>query len=178
VRAGEILTKLEVDKINIYWKTKRTHIFQFLKNKINFNMTTIKFWSALDGDEILNPNIGLLRILILYVGKEYWCSGAGEGVVFYKSEEIDSQISIVYSPEYGFAIGYKAWKEDMTTYNNQIKEEEKVTIYIGGEPYYYPNIFFVKPEKAYEVIKQFCKTGERSTESLWVDGSNLDFTIE
>jgi hypothetical protein len=64
-------------------------------------MKTINFWSPIDGDEIENPNILMIRILVLYVGKEFWSAGAGEAAVYYKDTEsnTNSELLIRYNDE-------------------------------------------------------------------------------
>jgi hypothetical protein len=142
-------------------------------------MPKLSFFSAIDGDVIQNPNIDLLRILILYVGSEYWCSGAGESVLKFNESENknNSELTIRYYNNLGFALGFSAWQENFYTFNEG-NSDSKCTVYVCGEPYYMPQNLFVDASDAYEIIKYFCETGKKHTNYAWIDSSHFDFTEE
>jgi hypothetical protein len=126
-----------------------------------------KFCSPADGDIIENPDISFLRILILYVGKEYWNSGAGQGYITYVKDNKDQQLLITFDQDWGFYLEFQSNQEDTQVTLGKGNFENTVSPYIGGNPVLLPTKFFITREKALLAIEKFVKTGDRTNQITW-----------
>ena len=140
-------------------------------------MRRIEFTSPADGDVIINPEISMLKILILYVGGEFWNSGSGDSCIDYYDEVKENRLEILFSEPHGFYFRYKAKGQDFHTLNEG--DHLNVTqIYVGGNPLVLPVKFFIKREKAFEVLNYFCHIGDRTEVVAWREDSKIKWDWE
>jgi hypothetical protein len=137
-------------------------------------MKTIEFFSPADGDILINPDILFLKILFLYVGEEYWSSGSGDSYIDYNDGDKANRLEILYNRDFGFYLRYKSWGNDFHSLN--VGDYSKITkVYIGGNTQVLPVKFFLSREIAFEVVKFFCETGERSSKINWGDHDKIEW---
>ena len=127
----------------------------------------ITFRSPADGDIIKNPDIAFLRILILYVGEEYWSFGSGQGEFTYVENDINNEIVITYSEGLGFFLEFDSNNEPVHVSLGKGNFEDTVSPEVGGDPWLLPTKFFVTHEETLLVIEEFLKTRERTSQITW-----------
>lgn len=136
-------------------------------------MKKTEFWS-LDGETIFSPDISFLRILILYVGAEYWCLGAGSGYFYYKNKN-NSSIEIMFDKDLdGFYLQYNGQDGGFHSYSKE--EEERIIIgYVGGNPLNLSSRFFVSRKKTLKAIEYFLETGKRIELDIWISSDTINW---
>lgn len=143
-------------------------------------MKKTEFWPPIDlnGHTVKFPDPLLVKVLILYVGKEYWCSGAGSGYFDYKND-LSSGIEIMFMEELdGFYLRYSGRDGGFHSYNKEV--EEKIVIgYVGGNPLNLSSRFFISRENTLKAIEYFLETGKRTDLDIWINGDiiNWDYGV-
>jgi len=134
----------------------------------------IEFISPADGDVLQNPDVLFLKILIMYVNEEFWCSGSGVTELNYQDQKLKSYLEIYFNVEFGFYIRYKSWQED---YHSLGLGDlvNIVSVYVGGDPVLLPTKFFVTREEALLVVKEFCQTGKRTDKINWGKDQDINW---
>jgi hypothetical protein len=127
------------------------------------------------GDEIVNPDLRFIEILILYVNNEYWCAGPGQAWLDYKTDKLTYKLVLTFDINYGFYLEYKDAKEDKFSSFGKGDFEHSVTVYVGGDPWILPTKFFVSRNEAWLAVKHFCETGEMYGEITWARSSDVDW---
>jgi len=140
-------------------------------------MKKIEFTSPADGDVINDPNIDMLKILFLYVGKEFWNSGSGDNCIDFYENETETRLQILFSEPHGFYLRYMAKGKDFHS-STELDYSAITTIHVGGNPLVLPVKFFIAREKAFEIVQYFCSSGERLTSHTWIENANVTWDWE
>jgi hypothetical protein len=120
-------------------------------------------------DDIENVNIQSLEQLLMKAPADYWESGSGDAALrVYEGGRVHAEVILVLRDRLGALVQYTA-AIDRVQYVLVASEdrEASVTIEHGGNPWTLPKAFFVPRQLAVIAVREFCKTGGRSSELVW-----------
>lgn len=138
----------------------------------------IIFHSSIDGDIIEDPQLGFLRILILFIGKDYWSSGSGSVVLeFFSENKQQTSVEIFYVDKDLFYIRYSSEKQRL--YCHSLSKEqnnlETYAIYYGGEAMHIPKKLLINRVDCFQLVQEFIELKSLPNNIKWVNDSDLDF---
>lgn len=131
---------------------------------------------APDGSSIENPELTELKDYILNRFPEYWHQGNGGATIdFYDENGGQRSLLILPNDEHGIYLKY------IIEENGNIKETwlsledpEKLDETAECSDEWYASIgLFLPKEKAWLVVEEFCKTGERTDKIQWIDSADI-----
>ena len=129
-------------------------------------MKCIEFFCPPDGAVMANPDILFLEDLFLRAGSEFWSSGSGDAYLDCNDVGLSSRLEILFHNDYGFYLRYQAPGSDFNSFN-PAAGTDKVQVYVGGHPLYFPASYFIDRRKAFITAMLFCESGMRADAIEW-----------
>jgi hypothetical protein len=137
-------------------------------------MTEVVFVVPDDGSEVASPDVDWLRHVVLHGGKDFWCSGSGQG--WLKHPE-GAELLLAFAAAHGFFPEYIGRQRDHWIAFSEKRGDGKVPVWIGGDPIVVSERFFVLPELACAAVEEFCSSGERTSQLSWKRRSDVDWSF-
>lgn len=122
------------------------------------------------GQDQVNPSTESLRELVLRGGDEFWASGSGQAALEFSGAGGGGRLLLMGLDSAGFFLIYEPSKgDDLASVNSAVteKENDEVTVYVGGEPMHVPRRNFLNKETAWRVIGDFLHDGQPSPRVNW-----------
>ncbi|QMV15562.1 hypothetical protein [Vibrio spartinae] len=126
-----------------------------------------------DGDDIENPDVELIRNIVLYENEGYWKQGSGESgieiqgvneqLIFFNYQ--DRGVFIMLSPDYEVPV--------VSSTNNKV--QETLVHHIGGNEFRFPDCCLFPKADAWTIIQNFIVSGMKTEKFQWVELYDLDF---
>ena len=135
-------------------------------------MTEVVFVVPENGAEVESPDMDWLRDRVLHGGKDFWCSGSGQSWLKHSK---GAKLLLSFVAGYGFFPEYISFQQDHWIAFSEKPDGDKVPVWIGGDPIIVSERFFVSPELAWAAVKEFCSSGERTSNMNWVRRSDVDW---
>ncbi|HYR85504.1 MAG TPA: hypothetical protein VE422_15560 [Terriglobia bacterium] len=123
-----------------------------------------------DGRDQIDPSLESLRELVLNGGDEFWAYGSGQAALEFMGAEGGSRLLLMGLEAAGFFLIYEPSKgDDLCPINPSAtaKEQDEVTVYVGGEPMKVPRRNFLDKATAWLVIADFLRDGQSSPRARW-----------
>ena len=127
-------------------------------------------FSLPEGREQVNPSPDSLRELVLSRGDDFWAAGSGQAALEFKGADGGSRLLLTGLDKAGFFLIYEPSKGDSLCSVNPSaapKEQDLVTVYVGGEPMEVSRQNFLNKETAWRVIGDFLHDGQPSLRVGW-----------
>ena len=139
-------------------------------------MSSVEFFTPPDGGFIDNPDPTWLKHLVLEGGREFWNAGAGQGMMTFKADAgWRTTLLLTLDEALGFSLEYKDRERDAFISVRDPADLRRVTTYVGGDPYLLAAGWFVSRQAAWDVVREFIETGERSARVRWEPSNALDW---
>jgi hypothetical protein len=137
-------------------------------------MTEVVFVVPADGSEVASPDIDWLRDMVLHGGKDFWCSGSGQG--WLKHPE-GPELLLAFAAGHGFFPQYIGCQRDHWIAFSKTRDNARVPVWIGGDPIIVSGRFFVSPEIACATVEEFCSSAQRAPQVSWMRQSDVDWSF-
>jgi len=135
-------------------------------------MAQVVFIVPENGSEITSPDMDWLRGMVLRGGRDFWCSGSGQGWLKHAD---GPELLLAFAEGFGFFPEYIGRDGDHWIPFSKTRGDGKVTVWIGGDPIVVSERFFVSPELALSTIEEFCATGGRTNQINWIRKSDVNW---
>ncbi len=119
------------------------------------------------GRVMVNPDLNDIRSLIVSPPPEYWLSGSG-GATFTAQDGGKSEIRMLVLPNMDYGYYLKYIDCDGGTWLSLSDSTRLTVVTTCGDQWYASIGLFLPPETAWEVINEFCRTGQRSDRITWI----------
>lgn len=96
--------------------------------------SVLEFFSPPDGDVIVDPDIKLLRKLVLTGGEDYWNAGAGQGSLKYVGANGKTELLLAFHKTCGFYLEYIDMNDVYYVSLGGGDFDHAVSVYVGGNP--------------------------------------------
>ncbi len=137
-------------------------------------MKIIDFYSPPYAEVIGEPDLRLIKILILYVDAEFWTAGSGQAWFTYLDDDKNYQLVLTFHTDYGFHVRYKVEGESIKVSLGESGDyEHSVETFVGGDPWILPTKFFVTREQTWQAVEEFCTTGNKTDTITWTDNRDI-----
>jgi hypothetical protein len=123
------------------------------------------------GTSIDNPDLDYLRNLVLSPPPGYWSQGNGGATFEYGAEQCRKQLLYLPNPRHGIYLKYcDEGDNEWLSLQDPTKLEEVAEC---SDQWYASVGLFLPPEKAWEAVAEFCRTGRRTDRISWIDPGEL-----
>ena len=136
---------------------------------------SVHYWGPMR-QKLVSPTEDDIRTLLFETPEAYWQDGSCNGTFFFKSDGIESELSLSLTDPYGFRITHVFLpKRDMHVCVSSPSFDELTSVLIGGSFTALPVALFVPREDAFRVVVEFCNTGKRSSTVDWARWHDLEW---
>ena len=126
-------------------------------------------FSPPDNEDVENPDVGSLELVLMTAPPGYWESGTGDAALrLYEGDRLRAELLLMVRDGLGVFVQHIAAVDGIAHVLVASEDQEgNVTIEQGGDPWTLPRAFFVSKEWAAKAVREFCKDGDRSRELPW-----------
>jgi hypothetical protein len=131
------------------------------------------------GDDIVNPNLNLLKDVIFNYNANYWSmqEGTGDSGIKIVNNGIDLWLIFFYDEPYGFFLYYDVQFVPIQK-GIPLKDDIVVEHLVGGEPMRIPSICYRNREEAWEIVLDFINEQKMNQKFNWVRLDDIEYDRE
>jgi hypothetical protein len=121
------------------------------------------------GPDIPDISLDRLRLFVLEEGSDYWNDpkGSGDGTLEQQAEGVLRGLGLTFKEPFGFMVTYLVMGEESLVALSSNDFTATTEVVFQGIPWTVPVAFFLSRQMTWEVVKEFCTSGQMHQGVTW-----------